>query len=626
MAKKIDINLYSYKNNKGLIVSNKSGKIFPAGYLNPEDLKKNPDFDKLLPTRKQYDKDIKMILYHMGYKNITVKSKKLVREAVIPSGCFGEEEAKKMIPGYYTFNKPTGIVEYRGSKYIYLKILDERKLSWNTVLRQLHIKKYNKPFFIQRYHISDTILRINVYGECLGYKDEFNSYSAYKYDRILAIPIKNYLNSIDIYNIREKINKLLHGNVVVSRIGGKARFPFSFDTHIVDAFTNKTMSLMDVYNAVFDHKEVDILDTVNKLNIIEEKPVIYRTHYKEYSTDEYIVHNKNQEENNDLFITEDEKTKQIRRINNVYYRINKKYIIKVEDSDKVAKDKLIKLVSSLLFYFKHSDNDEYKDFKIIRKDILKVISDLIFSNNIHNEENIKHFNKVFKRYTYYNIFNYCYNNSKDLSLKVDRHISNLNRLTTSENILIDILANAVADKTNIYSKETSKKQYIKFVNRFVKEVYGKIKYEISVHNKCFDHYKYHTYETFLTKHINGIFISDKEFKLIVDSLKDEDKEFNLNPPVWLKYTILNSLGLKIDKHYYKGIHGKTICFSYNESVQQFLYKFILLSLNNNINFINIYRKKNPQEFENLEIKIKLADKKDVKSKDPPPENRCILDF
>lgn len=506
---RISLNLYSYNKRKGFIPLDSNNK-------------------SLYKNKIEYISDIKFLYYYLGLEP-EFKKIKGFKEKVDIFDC--SEMLGKYYKKYYSYQKFTGKCSWLGENYIYIKIRDENKLNWNTVLRFLKVKKNTGAFFIYNYQIKRS-------------KPVF-------YKKILALPC-SYITNETTNNIERYYN----GNLqILTNIN-----PINWNNECKDVFTNKTFQLYELIDLVQHTKKVDL----SKLDKYIESHNIYRDN--EYFFNKGFDTHECEESNfklfQELFNIYDMKTadayEKVCRTNFIYK--TEWFIHNIEE----FKPKCYQIIPNLIRTLKYKYNyNELKEtiYHIILFYLCKDELDMI------NKPNLV---QMYKIYNY--IFEFCYANQKDLSLKVNKHISNMKELRPIDIVNIDMYI-VPKSLTNFrpYKLDKNYKQWCKLASYLAKEIYGKCIYD-SKHKR---HYKSNNSVDMLDKHISNSFISDKEFLLIIDEFKTNNPDITINPSANLKYDFLKSLGFIIDDEYNYKVCGKTIVNPL-ERLKSILYKNLSL--------------------------------------------------
>lgn len=579
--KVIEANLYNYDKAKGYI---------------PLDKNNIPLFN----TKKDYRLCINGLLDLMGLENVTQQC--FVKHFVNanpndPLNAYGlGEKVRKDIK----YNKNTNKVKWLNKNYIFLKIEDESKLTWYNVMRTLKVKKIHKPFFITNYNLNKT------------------NYTRFVKFKLLAVPVSNLDSDILIH----KLTYLFKNNV---KVLSEFTYPFNFNMAITDAFSNELLTLEKVIDYAQNHQSINIMNVVD--NISTHKSIFFRNSpCYENNKEEWIYV---EDDINwgldwgDPKIVEWYKTldpkliEERNKLSSLKFRYKKSWIINSRDE---FKDKLYTIIPNLINR-RYSNLDLSSSQNISREQCWLIIKWYLvkFSHNRTywdlNNNARSQLNAILNQFNY--VYDWCLNNQKDLSLKQQRHISNANKLTNVESMHIDMfITNKVFNLTNPYKKESCQKNYKLFLSRFIKEVFGKIKFESDLNNKDYNHNKWIKFENKLDKHISQVHISNKEFNLIIDELKLVYEDFNITPSSNLKYKILKAIGLEIDEEYDFELYGKSIVNSksYLKNILNKLVDNLSYKLSNN--FIIIYVKKLSEMIEEVVSNSIKCCEFDV-NKDPP---------
>lgn len=570
MRYRIDLNVYRYSKEKHKY--DRNGELF-------------------LSSKNQYLIKTKQLLSDMGLIPVTKKRIFTIGKPVTDQYGFVITPAKKR-----TVYLPTDVYTWCRSDYIYLKIIDPKKLSWNTVIRSLCIKKNTKAMFLDYYAVK-------------------KGKTPTKFSRILAVPIEDI---DDIYGFAHEMNNKFNKNLGFLK---SIQYPFGGCVNIRDVFTNELLELEDVFNYVKEAKRVDL---VKKLAHIHDPndTIIHRVG----GESSWIEPEKIVIKPNDMWFIGTEYEKRITDrdhevmfLNQIYsygYSYRKDLIV---DKPQDLKDKLLKFFPVFIRERTEHYTSTYPNigrealFDMIEKDGLVFVKHFLLKIPFKPG-----YNYVITQACFW-----CFNHQKRyLNLKPIALKSNQHRLNNADRLLAAMLINHVFEETNPYVKESSKKQYKRFLLEYILEVIGKLHYEYeSGTAKTFDRDKYKAYEHLLNKHISGVFFSDKEFNLLVDKLKDEDKTFTLRPRVILKYTILKSMGFKIGSSYSPKKCGKIISFTKTGSITCSLYKlFSLCNKENYFKILYICLKKYLDENEQIDETTASDIRELIKSLDDPPDS------
>ena len=561
----LKVNLYNYNKKKGYI---------------PLDNKGQP----LFKNKKDYKDCINATLSLWGLENI---SKRCSIEHYVytnPNDPLNQYGLGSRNRKDIKYSKNTNKVKWTQSNYIFISINDESKLTWQNVFRTLKVKKIHKPMFINHYNL---------------YKNS----PKYIKSKLLAIPVSNYL---DVEFIKSKLTNIFKNNV---QIISEFTYPFDFSMAITNAFTNELLTLHQVMDNIQNHRALDIMHILKEYE--SSKSIFYRNTqcYKNKNDEEWIYVNDDVNWNvdwadpnfvkwyNDKSDNDPKLIEERNEVSNFSFRYKKSWII---NDYSEFKEKLYIIIPNLL---NSSNIDKSKCISYSREQCWLIIKTHLVGYGSNHDKSYwdltigqrERVDAILNKYNY--IYEWCFNNQKNLSLKQLRHISNIDRLSNHESMMIDMfITEKVFQEINPYKTENKSKQFKLFLSTFIKEVYGKIKFEQEIHNKDYNHNKHIKFNPILDKHVKQLHISNKEFNLIVDELKANNKGFNITPSSNLKYKILKSMGLEINNEYDFELYGKTVIINKDNSnvdyLKNILYKLVdKLSYNLSNNFIIIYVKK-----------------------------------
>lgn len=493
---KIVLNLYSYDKKKGYLPKDSNNNI-------------------LYKTKKSYSTDLQLLYYYLGlepiYNKVTNK-KKITTPDYESFGNNAEYWASLGIGDnktkYLQYNKHTGKCKPTFKYFIYLYIKDESKLNWNTVLRYLKVKKNTNAFFIKGGKVEKHVVHNNI--------------------KVLALPCRNVTK-----NNLEKIIHYFHNNLSLVQIIN----PFKFN---VNCFTidDKLLYLNDIKDLVNNVKPIDL----NKLDVLNTNKIIHRKG-EHYDKEDFITH--------------------------IPKEIPLDKLIKF--SDLYGFDKCSLLDKSQFEHYQYKNSWFIHNMNEYKPKLYQILPNLIRTNNLDKDiafsvvlnlyedvcNNKLDLDDLYK--TFSKAYEFCLYNQKDLSLKNDRHISNIHYLTPIQQMNIDlyIVPKSISSFCP-YKLANNIKQWNKIVPLLAKEIFGKCAYDNIKQNKYYSS-RWSKYSDKLDKHINNSFISDKEFNLIIDEIKTNNPDITITPNANIKYEFLKSLGLTIDEETYDfELCGKTI--------------------------------------------------------------------
>lgn len=557
---KIVLNLYSYNKKKGYLPKDSNNNI-------------------LYKNKKNYITDLRFTYYYLGLEPIYETKLKKIQYT---------EPDYKQYNEYAEYWAKLGIgndkVKYlkydkfdkclvKNEKFVYLYIRDESKLSWNTVLRYLKVKKNTGAFFVEGGKVAKHLIHNNI--------------------KVLALPCKNIIKN------KDKIANYFHNNLAFIDVIN----PFKFN---VNCFTidGKLLYLNDIIELVKNVKPVDL----DKLTPLKERKIVYRKG-EFFEKEQFMVHNRE-----DIPISKyEEFTKnhgfdKIQFIEKgswaVYEYKESWYIHNLEEYHK----KIYQITPNLIRTLK----DKYNKFEL-KEVIFSIILNMCKDNFdlCENDIDIDFLYKIYSK-----AYEFCLHNQKDLSLKNDRHISNIKYLSALQLLYIDmyIMPKSLATFCP-YKLDKNIKQWQKIAPMIAKEILGKTAYDKIKNNKTYNS-RWSKFSNKLDKHINNSFISDKEFNLIIDEIKANNPDITITPNANIKYEFMKSLGLTIDEETYDfELCGKTIVNAL-EMLNSILLKNLSLikSLIKDRFYIIIYVKKINEYLTDLcntlEKNIKLSHKTD----------------
>lgn len=487
--------------------------------ISPLDNEGNP----LFSTRKDFYKQANIILGHMGLisqtkqKVVSYKKKEYLFENFPQYG-------SNMVTRYRKFYVHTGNLAWGYDKYIYLDV-DLTKISLNTILRDFKVKKNSHAFVINYYS------KRSVFGKRWA-------------NKIIAIPIVEAYSLLGIKSfnipkykgcvkILENISNIFKSGIEIRTLPDNKLLKFE---ELCDYFA--TSKPIDIYKALKVHNSIfDRTYTNNK----KEETLIYKPF------EEHDVHN---------------------------LEYKKKWILNEFPGESELLKHSLKVFPCLInqyskdLYFKTKPDEVlFPLFNNIRKvksrNILYFYTHVLcnFDKSLLTKKIIGGLKET---------YTYCYYNHKELNAN-RKYISNVKLLSDSEIITIKslILPKSLELFKNQYKSKERQKQFNLFLEEFILEVFGQLKYDKLYANKSYKENDDLDLDTKLNieEHIKHTFISDKQFNLFIDSLKDKYKGFNIKPNANIKYKLLKSFGLNIDENYVKQLFGKTITNSLKDIVK-----------------------------------------------------------